>query len=138
MLITSTLFVEAYSAEYADIGYRDGLLLESSIRIKSVIYVQAAKGELFQSAGVGIGFSKKNYSFMFSVNALETDIKDYSAELQINYYDVGRMSYFASVSQAQINGIGYRLGVGYALSEKISVITHYSNNGIFLGFRKWL
>ena len=34
--------------------------------------------------------------------------------------------------------LGYKIGIGYPISKRISISTYVSNNGFFLGFRREL
>ena len=131
-------FIAAFSASadgYADIGYNDGLLIESAIRVKSIVYIKAVKGVDFESYGAGLGFTKKNYTAVLSVNIVADD---YSVDLYAGYYDIGKMSYFVNISRTALGRTGYKLGLGYGLNEKVSLVTSYSNGGVFFGIRRWL
>ena len=96
MLITLILpvMMSAFSAKadgYVDIGYNDGLLIESSIRIKNMFYIQAARGKEVDFYGCGVGFTKKNYTLMLMAN--KPKAAGYNVELKISYYDTGRFSF---------------------------------------------
>ena len=142
-LMQITLFllaaIAAFSASadgYADIGYRDGLLIESSIHIDSIFYLNASKGQSIESVGVGLGFTKKNYSVVFSSNYFDAD-KDFNIDVSISYFDVGKISYFASVNRSGLGFLNYKVGAGYSISESVSLVVNYSKRGAFFGVRRW-
>lgn len=85
---------------------------------------------------LGLGFEYRSLLTTLAINS-ETD-NIISADLQANYYDKG-VSYFVGIKQ-RVNkekDINYKIGVGYPVNSKLSLVTHYSKQGLFFGVRRW-
>ena len=138
MLILTTLAwsTSSLSGGYADIGYRTGeLSMEIAMKVDGPVYIRAELGEDAASYGLGIGFDVQNFNIMLTADRVETDEFEYG--VQVSYYDIG-VSYCIDVSQRRNTGLlGYKIGVGYSINEGFSIMTHYSEKGAFVGFRKW-
>ena len=120
------------SASNADIGYRDGLIVRTTINVKSMFYVQAEKYDIGEKYGIGIGYKESNFNVILMANQIVEDEKSFSGELKASYNDV-RYNIFSSIGYG--NEFSYELGVGYSISEKVSFILSYSDNGVMLGVR---
>lgn len=139
--LISLVAIAAFSVSsegYADIGYRDGLLIESFVNIESVLYLKAAKGLALESVGVGIGFTEKSYSVVLSSNYLDEEVEDFNVDVSVSYYDIGKVSYFANINRSGLGKTGYKIGVGYSINERVSLVVNYSDKGVFFGIRRWL
>ncbi len=130
-----SLFSRICDANYAEIGFNDGLEVNSLIRVDSVFYLQASKGEDFESIGVGLGYRIKSLNLVATFN-VENDER--AAEFHAMYYDRG-MPVFLSIKQnIDTNQFSAKIGTGYPINEKVSLITHISERGLFVGVRRIL
>ena len=129
---TSILYTHRTKASNADIGYRDGLIVRTTINVKSMFYVQAEKYDIGEKYGVGIGFKNNNFNVILLVNQVVEDEKSFNGELKASYSDV-RYNIFSSVGYG--DEFSYELGAGYSISEKVSFILSYSDNGVMFGVR---
>ena len=121
---------------YVDAGYRDGLSIEATLKIDDAFYFHAESGFEYAAYGLGVGFEHKGYSAILTFNQKIMIEHEYLVDLQLNYYDVKNLSYFAGVNATKSN-VGYKIGVGYQVNEKTSLLTHYGDRGLYFGIRKW-
>ena len=135
ILITLTCCAGISDAGYTDVGYRKEILLSALMRVDSVFYVKAKASEDVASFGLGIGYTLSNYEAALTYN--KTLANNYTTIAELNYYDVNNMSYFTSIDYNNDKKLSYKIGVGYPINEKVSIIAHYSNDGVFFGFRRW-
>lgn len=137
-LITITLILLSAqcSANYAEIGYTKNLSLDTLVRIDSVFYLQANKSRDVESVGVGVGYKIKSLNMVLTLNS---EGENTNAQFNAMYYDRG-MPYFVGVKQSldADKKISFKIGLGYPINEKVSIVTHYSESGLFLGIRRWL
>ena len=122
------------SASNADIGYRDGLIVRTTINVKSMFYVQAEKYDIGEKYGIGIGYKENNFNVILLTNQIVEDEKSFNGELKASYNDVN-YNVFTSVSFSSDNEFSYELGAGYSISEKVSFILSYSDSGAMFGVR---
>ena len=134
-LITLICCAGTSEAGYTDVGYRKGILLSALMRVDSVFYVKANASEGIASFGLGIGYTLNNYEAALTYN--KTLANNYTTIAELNYCDVNSMSYFTSINYSNDKELGYKIGVGYPINEKVSIIAHYSNDGVFFGLRRW-
>ena len=129
---------KTYSAEFVGIGYRDGLVIEATVNVASIVYAVAERSDDVYSYGVGIGYQGSNYSGILAVSHVDGDIKQYKGELQGTYND-GSFIVFAAIGlYTERKDLGYKFGAGYPVNEKTSVSTYVSDAGFFIGFRRSL
>ena len=137
ILITLAWSTSAYS-EHIDIGYKNGYAVEAVFSTNDYIYMHTERtGEMF-SYGVGVGL-KNDYLTATVMLDRVTSVGDsnISTTAKLLYND-RVISYLISVGYTGKIGMSYRFGIGYNLSEKLSIVSHYSETGFFLGFRRWL
>ncbi|MEE8288945.1 MAG: hypothetical protein V3R25_05985 [Nitrosomonadaceae bacterium] len=132
-LATLTLSINSHGEGYADIGYNKNLSVETVLQVDGPLYMRAEVSKDLTSYGLGLGYDVNYFNVMATVDFVNDSEFEYG--LQASYYDIG-LSYFAALDYSSEN-IGYRIGAGYSLNEGVSIITHYSDNGLFIGFRKW-
>ena len=138
MLMISTLPIGTYSAEFVEAGYRDGLVIETTVNIASFVYAVAERSDDVISYGAGLGYQGNTYSGVFAVSQVLGDINEYKAELQGTYSD-GHFVAFAAIGlYTERTDLGYKIGVGYPVNEKLSISTYVSGAGFFIGFRRSL
>lgn len=137
IMAISALFALPSRAEYADLGYRHGLELKSVIRAKGPLFIQAEKYQLGESIGAGLGYNSANLSVILSANQLSEEEKTLNTELDVYYYDTS-FSYSVGVRYDENKHVDFNASIGYALTEKLSLITKYDTKGVFLGLRVWL
>ena len=135
MLITLALLPTLSKAEHVDIGYRDGLMVSSLINVDSIYYVQAEYYSTGKSIGGGIGYNSNKFNLALTVSKVYNVTTYVNTQLQANYYDVN-ISYVVAIDYSNDTGLGYKIGAGYALTESVSIIASYSNNGAFIGIRR--
>lgn len=135
ILISST---DTHSAEFVEAGYRDGLVIETTVNIESFVYAVAERSDDVISYGAGLGYQGNTYSSVFAVSQVLGDINEYKGELQGTYND-GHFVAFATISlYTERTDLGYKIGVGYPVNEKLSISTYVSDAGFFIGFRRSL
>ena len=137
ILIILTLSNEAISS-HIDIGYKDGFALETTFSINDYAYLHTERyGEMY-SYGAGVGYKNNYLTATLIVNRViaNNDVNNGTA-VKLLYND-RVFSYFGSVGYTGKLGMGWKVGFGYNLSEKLSLVTSYSNTGLFFGVRRWL
>lgn len=128
-----TLYSPTTRANYSDIGYREGLALKATIKAFDYTYLQAEKSAEIESIGIATGLKFNQITVLLGVNKATGN---YSAQLRAWYYDV-HFSYGLSLSYNDAGEVGYDIEAGYAVSEKVALITSYGNDGVFFGVRRW-
>ena len=136
MVITSILFSVASKADFVDIGYNEGLAVETAFEVDNSIYITASYGLRGSLYGVGAAYNINRLSVLLTFGQYVGIDKAYKTELSLNYHDV-HYSYFASVSSLTNDGVGYRVGAGWALNENVNLIGYYSDGGLFVGIRRY-
>lgn len=138
MLTILTLSAHSYSAEYIEIGHRDGLVIEAAINLDSFVYVVSDYSQESYSYGLGLGYQGNYYSGLIAVSHVVTDIKQYKTEFQFNYED-GHFNCFGSIGlQTERTDLIYKIGAGYPINEKTSITAYVSDKGFFFGIRRTL
>ena len=133
ILIILTLFTGGSSANYADIGSNKGLSLDLLVRVDGPYYISGSKGDNHEYAGVGIGYKIKALNMV--ITASTGSVK--SLEFHAMYNDRG-IPVFISFGQSDKRKVLYKIGVGYPINEKVGLIVHHSDKGLFVGVRRWL
>ena len=138
MLISTILIwsTRLYSAEYIDIGYREGLVIETAINVGSFVYVVGERSQEQYSYGLGLGYKGNFYSGLVSISQAVGEIKQYKTEAQLNYND-GHFNCFVAVGlQTERTDLIYKLGGGYPIGGNTSITAYISDKGFFFGVRK--
>jgi len=138
MLITLTWSVHSYSAEYLEIGHRDGLVIETAMNVWDFVYIVGERSPYEYSYGLALGYEGNFYSSLLSFSQVAGDIKQYKTEIQASYSDGSIVLFTALSLKSKRRDLGYKIGIGYPISKRISISTYVSNNGFFLGFRREL
>lgn len=137
-LITLTYSTHLYSAEYIDIGFRGGLVIETAVNIDSFIYVVSERTDDYYSYGAGVGYQGNYYSGLIAISQVVGEVKEYKTEFQFGYND-GYFNCFGSIGlQTEKTSLLWKLGAGYPINEKTSLTTYVSSKGFFLGIRRTL
>ena len=98
--------------------------------------MQVEKYNNIDSFGAGIGYDFGPLNTTLLVSELYSDNTTVETQLQGIYYDV-KFSYSAAIIYNSDGEMGYKLGVGYGISEKLSAVFNYSDKGAFIGIRRW-
>lgn len=138
MLITLVFSTPLFSAEYLEIGHRDGLVIETAINVGSFVYVVGERSPYEYSYGLALGYEGNYYSSLLSLSQVVGQIKQYKTEIQASYSDGSIVLFTALSLKSKRKDLGYKIGVGYPLSKRVSISAYVSNNGFFLGFRREL
>jgi len=135
MLTILTWSAHSYSDGYADIGYKDGLLMQVNMKVSGPFYIRAGLGRDVASYGIGSGWNNTYFRVMGTIDRTASDEFEYGVDA--TYYD-RTLSWFAAVNYNSSKAkLGYKIGLGYTLNTNVSMITYYSDNGAFVGFRRW-
>jgi hypothetical protein len=140
LLILTILIISqhSYSAEYVDIGYRDGLVIETTVNVVSFLYLVSERSEKEYSYGAGVGYQGNYYSGVISFSQAVGEIKQYKTEAQLNYSD-GHFNCFVAIGlQTERTDLIYRIGAGYPIGGKTSITAYFSDKGFFFGIRRTL
>lgn len=136
MLTTLTLSLSSYSAEYVDIGYRDGLAIEATVNIDSFVYVVSDYSQDSYSYGLGLGCQGNTYSGVIAVSQIVYDVTQYKTEFQGQYIDANFIAFLHIGLYTERTDLAYKVGAAWPLNEKTSLTTYISNQGMFFGFRR--
>lgn len=137
ILIILTLSKEAISS-HIDIGYKDGFALETTFSINDYTYMHTERYGNMYSYGAGVGYKNNYLTATLIVNRVIADGDVNNGTTAKLLYNDRVFSYFGSIGYTGKLGMGWKFGAGYNLSEKLSLVTHYSNSGLFIGIRRWL
>lgn len=138
IMVISALFAFPSSASYADIGFnKNGLALKSLIRVKGAFFLQAEKYQTGESIGAGMGYTSNRLNVILTFNQLTEAEKSLNTELEAYYYDTS-FNYSISMRYSDSGDVDLGASVGYAITEKVSVITKCDNKGAYLGLRVWI
>ena len=137
MLIIPIFITEvAYSTEYVDIGYRDGFVIETAIKVWDFVYVVGERSQDDYSYGLGLGYQGSFYSGILSVSQVVGEAKQYKVESQLHYND-GHFNCFVLIGlQTERTDLIYKIGAGYPIGGKTSITAYISDEGFFFGMRK--
>ena len=138
MLTILTWSAHSYSAEYLEIGHRDGLVIETAMNVWDFVYIVGERSPYEYSYGLAIGYEGNFYSSLLSFSQVAGDIKQYKTEIQASYSDGSIVLFTALSLKSKRRDLGYKIGIGYPISKRISISTYVSTNGFFLGFRREL
>ena len=138
MLTILTWSAHSYSAEYLEIGHRDGLVIETAMNVWDFVYIVGERSPYEYSYGLAIGYEGNFYSSLLSFSQVAGDIKQYKTEIQASYSDGSIVLFTALSLKSKQRDLGCKIGIGYPISKRISISTYVSNNGFFLGFRREL
>lgn len=135
MLILTTLglSVNTYSDGYADVGYKDGLSIETAMNVSGPVYLRAELSDDYASYGLGLGYTFNPVNIMFTVDRIGYNNFEYG--VQLAHYDIG-LSYFADLSYKDTKELGYKVGIAWSYTEKVSLLAYHSDNGAFFGLRR--
>ena len=136
MLIIQALLVTPLSASHAEIGYKNGLNLSASFELYDHFYIGAESSRENEVYSIGVGHSANSFDFVLLLDQHSTGT---GFSLEARYYDLGP-PFFFSVGKARKGEdaiFKYKVGAGYPIRENLTLMTHYSDNGLFLGVRKW-
>lgn len=134
--VISIFAAKSCNASHADIGYRDGLMLSTLVKLEGIVYAQAEKYSDTDSFGAGVGYDFGALNTTLIVSKVKDERTVIKTQLQAIYYDV-KFSYSIAIDYDSDNKVGYKVGCGYNLNEKVSAVINYSDNGLFVGMRKW-
>ena len=134
-MISTTLIwsTPSYSDGYADVGYKSGFSIETNMNVQGPVYLRAEMGIDYQSYGLGLGYDFNPLNVLFTVDMINDGPIEYG--VQLAHLDIG-WSYFAGLSYKDTKELGYMIGLGWSYSEKVSIVTYYSDNGPFFGLRR--
>ena len=138
MLTILTWSAHSYSAEYLEIGHRDGLVIETAMNVWDFVYIVGERSPYEYSYGLALGYEGNFYSSLLSFSQVAGDIKQYKTEIQASYSDGSIVLFTALSLKSKRRDLGYKIGIGYPISKRISISTYVSTNGFFLGFRREL
>lgn len=138
MLTILTWCTPSYSAEYLEIGHRDGLVIETAVNVWDFVYVVGERSPYEYSYGLALGYEGNFYSSLLSFSQVTGDINQYKTEIQASYSDGSIVLFTALSLKSKRKDLGYKIGIGYPLNKRVSISTYISNNGFFLGFRREL
>ena len=138
MLTILTWSAHSYSAEYLEIGHRDGLVIETAMNVWDFVYIVGERSPYEYSYGLALGYEGNFYSSLLSFSQVAGDIKQYKTEIQASYSDGSIVLFTALSLKSKQRDLGYKIGIGYPISKRISISTYVSTNGFFLGFRREL
>ena len=96
------------------------------MRVDSVFYIRAD-----EELSAGIGYRIKALNTVLTAN-------DKSAELGFYYYDRGSPVFVSVKNNFDSKKVLLKIGTGYPINEKVSLVIHYSTNDLFVGFRRIL
>lgn len=128
----------SFSAEYLEIGHRDGLVIEAAVNVWDFVYVVGERSPYEYSYGLALGYEGNFYSSLLSFSQVTGDIDQYKTEIQASYSDGSIVLFTALSLKSKRKDLGYKIGIGYPLNKRVSISTYISNNGFFLGFRREL
>ena len=136
LLISTTLIwsTPSYSDGYSEIGYKNGLSIETNMNISGPVFIRTElSGEDVASYGIGLGYDFNPLNVMFTADRIGDNEFEYG--VQFAHIDIG-WSWYADLSYKSSKELGYKIGLGWSYNEKISLVTYYSDNGCFVGIRR--
>ena len=128
--------MKALSAEFVDVGYRDGFVVETTLNIDSFVYLVGGQAEYSYSYGLGVGYQGSTYSGVFAFSQVIGDVNQYKGELQVNYIDANLIAFVHLGLYTERTDLAYKIGAGWPINEKTAITSYISDRGFFFGFRR--